>query len=128
MVMLKAPEGCTSYTDQHGSHDVPPDGIVDVPADEAAGLQLHGFLPPTAAVLHEDAKLTRHEVNEMLTHLGFAVADSVLPMDKMVQMLKAAVKSKAEAVAKAQEDLKVGAEKAATDVAGQKTKKQQNNS
>lgn len=131
MVRLKAPEGCRHFSFGGVVHDIPDDGIVEVSLPESVALAAHGFLPPEIAearVAHakaqelsrDEAKLTRDDLHEMLGHLGFAVADTAIPAVKMVEMLKAGIKSKAEAVEKAQKDLADGADKAVDDVAGKK--------
>ena len=123
MVRLKAPEGCRHYSFDGVLHDIPENGIVDVSPDAAEALKSHGFLPPeiaAAAAVAVDAKdaahVTREELHDMLGNLGIAVADTALAPIKMVEMLKAAVKAKADAVARAEVDLAAGASKAADDV------------
>lgn len=127
MVLLKAPQGCKHYSYNGVVHDVPADGIVEVPFEVAQVLHAHGFLPPALAdakvAAADGALLTREELHDMLGNLGFAVADTALPAVKMVEMLKAAVKAKADAVVKANKDLAEGADKAVQDVSGKNQKK-----
>lgn len=131
MIRLHAPSGATSYWDGTKAQEIPSDGIVEVPLHVAIALQSQGFLPPEVIearaarakaddITRDEAKLTRDDLHEMLGHLGFAVADTALPAVKLVDMLKAGIKSKAEAVEKAQKDLADGADKAVDDVSGKK--------
>jgi formate-dependent nitrite reductase cytochrome c552 subunit len=123
MVCLKAPEGCRHYSYEGQVFDVGSDGLVDVPVDRVAALRPHGFRSPEELAhidveAKDEVKMSRDDLHEMLGHLGIAVADTTLPAIKMVEMLKAAVKAKASAVAKAEADLAGGVDKAAADVKG----------
>lgn len=127
MVRLKAPAGCRNYSFNGCNHDVPDDGIVEVSPEVALVLQSHGFLPPVIADVHADAVMTRADISEMLGHLGIAVADSMLPTVKLAEMLKAAVKAKADSVKRAEDDLRDGAKKAVEEVDIKAPSKRQRN-
>lgn len=88
-------EGVEHKADEHG--------FIEVEGRAIEVAKSHGFVDEHhhVAPKHEDvAELNRGEIGEMLAHLGVAIADSALPIAKMVEMLKAAVKAKVEVVEK----------------------------
>lgn len=127
MVSLQAPPGVTEFSFGGTLYHVDADGMLNLDNDAAVQVaRWHGFRSPQdveRSKITDDIRLSRDDAVEMLNHLGVAIADATIPAATIAEALKEAVKAKADAVKRAEDDLRDGAKKAVEEVEAKTSKK-----